>query len=269
MADLPVPSGCSWPIDEGCLTGWDGLDPAVQQRSIEFASATLRRLTGYRVGGCPVTVRPCKPSCADLMRTPSYYDMLAFGAGLSGFWPHIGTDGLWINSCGCRTDCNCGEICEVSLPPPVGRVDTVRIDGVDLIANLDYRVDGNRLVWVDSTRDCGWPSCQDMTKPDTEVGTFSVTYLNAYPVDTLGAYAAGVLASEFAKACTGGKCRLPSGITSIARQGIAMDFATGAFPNNLTGIREVDAYIGLWNPTPIRQGATVWSPDVKSPRVVR
>ena len=69
-----------------------------------------------------------------------------------------------------------------------------------------------------------------MTLADTEPDTFSVTYLNGYPVDGLGAYAAGVLAMEFAKACTGGKCRLPAGVTSVARQGVSLQIATGAFP---------------------------------------
>ena len=62
----PIPtSGCPWPVDPACLgEKWDELDPEVQERATGLASATLRRLTGYRVGGCPVTVRPCKASCA-------------------------------------------------------------------------------------------------------------------------------------------------------------------------------------------------------------
>jgi hypothetical protein len=259
----PVDAGCAWPIDEGCLTGWDSLDSDVQDRSIAFASATLRRLTGYRVGGCPVTVRPCKLGCVDLYVTPSYYDMLAMGGGVS-FWPHITGDGMWVNSCGCRTDCACEALCEIALPAPVGAVESVKVDGSEV---TDYRIDGNRLVWTGDTA-CPWPACQDMTAPDTEPDTFSVTYLNAYPVDTIGAYAAGVLANEFAKACGGGKCRLPASVTSIVRQGVALDIATGAFPGGVTGIREVDSFIALWNPDAIRQSASVWSPDIRSPRVV-
>jgi hypothetical protein len=48
-----------------------------------------------------------------------------------------------------------------------------------------------------------------------------------------------------------------------------MEIAGGAFPDGFTGIREVDAYIALYNPKAIRQRATVWSPDIKSPRVMR
>ena len=54
--------------DDCCLAARPGLPdrrvgrpppPEVQDRAPGLASATLRRLTGYRVGGCPITVRPC------------------------------------------------------------------------------------------------------------------------------------------------------------------------------------------------------------------
>ena len=122
-----------------------------------------------------------------------------------------------------------------------------------------YRVDdGKWLVRTDG--DC-WPGCQDLSKPDTELGTFSVTYLNAIPVDHLGMYAAGVLACEYAKACAGVKCRLPSGVTSITRQGISMEVSAGLFPNGLTGINEVDVWVQMYNPHALTTGPTVWTPN--------
>lgn len=263
--DPRVPATCPWPVDTGCFDeAWTGLDDSVQERSLDLASATLRRLTGYRVGGCPITVRPCKPSC--------WGAFLPFYGGHPGVWgyglfnPGMNFQGQWVNSCGCRTNCSCGELCEIALPAPVGRVDEVKVDGV-VLDDTDYRVDGDRLVYLGGD-DCVWPSCQNLALADTEVGTFSVTYLNAYPVDSQGAFAAAVLAMEFSKACSGGKCRLPSGVTQIARQGITMTISTGAFPDGLTGIREVDAYIGLWNPNGLRQSSRVWSPDMRTPRVV-
>jgi hypothetical protein len=265
MTTPPVEYGCDWPVDPACFTEeWDALDDTVKARSVDLASATLRRLTGYRVGGCPITVRPCKQGCRDLAY-PSYYDMLAYGTGLS-FWPHIGADGLWVNSCGCATDCSCSVLCEIELPPPVGPVIQVRLDG-GIMVDTQYRVDGNRLVWIGDQTGCPWPACQDLSQPDTEPDTFSVTYLNAYPVDTIGAYAAGVLAMEFAKACTGKKCRLPANVTAVTRQGVSFEIAAGSFPGGMTGIREVDTFIGLWNPRGI-QPPQVWSPDMRVPRVV-
>lgn len=263
---VPVPEwgGCPWPVDPACLADdWDSLDDEVKDRAVALASATLTRLTGYRVGGCPITVRPCKAGCAGSYQ-PGYWDMQSmYGAG---FWPHI-ESGVWVNSCGCQTDCACEALCEIALPPPVGRVDQVMLGGV-LVDPATYRIDGNRLVWTGATA-CPWPTCQAMSKPLTAPGTFGVTYLNGYPVDGLGAYAAGIMAMEYARACTGGKCRLPAGVTSIARQGVAFEIASGAFPSGMTGIREVDTYLALWNPAALRSGPRVWSPDLHSARVTR
>lgn len=253
---------CPWPIDETCLPPeWATLEPDLQDRSIALASATLSRLTGYRVGGCPLTVRPCKQACRG--NSPAYWNLYRAG-DWRGWWPQ-NWGGVWINGCGCATDCSCTALCEVDLPGPVGEVYTVKVDGVEV---TDYRLDGNRLVYT-GTDDCPWPACQDMAAADTEPNTFSVTYLNSWPVDGMGAYVAGVLAAEFAAACTGSKCRLPATVTAVSRQGITYDVSAGTFPNGTTGIREVDAYIGLWNPDGLRQTSQVWSPDLNPPRVPR
>lgn len=228
----------------------------MQDRAKALAAQTMRALTAYRVGGCPVTVRPCKRGCvegsAHWLWTGVTFRPVAWG-------------GQWVNSCGCNSTCSCGPLEEMALPAPVGRVDRVLVDGQPLPVTA-YRVDnGNRLVRLDGGL---WPVCQNMDKPDTEVGTMSVTYLNAYAVDGLGAYAAGVLACEYAKACAGAKCRLPSGVTDIARRGISMTITTGLFPDGVTGIREVDAYILRWNPNGLRMAPRVWSPDQRPIRVV-
>jgi hypothetical protein len=264
-APIPGYNGCSWPIDPACMDDeWGALDQSAQDRAAALASATLRRLTGYRVGGCPITVRPCKPGCAGMV-LPSYY-ALAGPYGLS--WYPVNIGGVWVNSCGCAASgCSCDVLCEIDLPAPVGEVYEVSVDGV-VVPSTDYRVDGSTLLWT-GAGDCPWPTCQDMTADPTDPGTFAVTYLNSYPVDQLGAYACGVLAMEFAQACAGNACRLPPGVTSVVRQGVSFDVTTGAFPGGATGIREVDAYIALWNPGGLRQSARVWSPDLPHVRVTR
>lgn len=264
MTTVPVAvaSGCPWPVDAACFEdSWEGLDDDVKERSVAMASATLHRLTGYRVGGCPVKVRPCRRSCWEV-GFPSYYDMLSYGSGVS-FWPHIDQHGMWVNSCGCGPrDCSCDvNGCRVTLPSPVGSVTEVKVDG-DVMSPSAYTLSGSDLLWA-GTGDCPWPTCQNLALPDTADGTFSVTYLNSHPVDTLGAYAAGVMAMEFAKACTGGKCRLPSSVTAVVRQGVSFEIMSGAFPDGLTGIREVDTYLAMWNPGRLRQQTAVWSPDIR------
>jgi hypothetical protein len=245
---------CEWTLDEGCLGDeWETAEPAVKLRATSLAVDTLRRLTAYRVGGCPITVRPEQESrCCYFIP-----DMLE-----PWMRPGVNEHGQWINCSNQRVSSRN----EVALPPPVGRIDEVKVDGV-VVPSTDYRVDDGRLLVWQGTGDAPWPQTQDVTLADTEPGTFSVTYLNAHEVDGGGQYAAAILANEYAKACGGRKCRLPSGVTSIVRQGITMEIASGAFPGGLTGIREVDAWIALWNPDHLSRGATVWSPDANRMRV--
>lgn len=263
-APAPEYGGCPWPIDPACLGDeWEALDPTVQARSVALASSTLYRLTGFRVGGCPITVRPCVTRCDKF--GPGYY-MTRYGHGWMS--PYIGTGGQWVNSCGCLTDCACTELCEVRLPGPVGEVYAVTV-GDTVLPATDYRVDGTSLVYTGASDPCPWPACQDLSAPVGAPGTFAVEYLNSYPVDALGAYAAGTLAWEFSQACVGNKCRLPASVTSVSRQGVTFDIAPGMFPDGFTGIREVDAYIATVNPGALRQQSQVWSPDIHTPRVVR
>lgn len=249
-------SACDWPTDPTCFPDeWESLDPDLKQRSISLASKTLQRLTGGRVSNCPVTIRPCAPRCGCGLAYQPYGDPT--------FTP-LNMGGVWTNACG-HVDCGCTVLCEVILPAPVGRVDEVKIDGA-VLPGTDYRVDGNRLVYTGAF-DCPFPATQNLALDDTEDDTFSVTYLNAHEVDENGAYAVAVLAYEYAKACAGNSCRLPTGVTSIARQGITMEIASGAFPGGLTGIREVDAFIMLWNPGALSHGAKVWAPGSVRHRV--
>jgi hypothetical protein len=247
---VPIPefSGCVWPVDPACFSDeWEAAEEAVKERALALASATLHRLTGKRVTACPVTVRP---SSSGRCFVPVYDH---YGTG--PFQPGMDVAGQWVN--------NCGPLCadpftSVRLPRPVGRIIEVKVDGA-VIPATDYRLfEGNRLAYIGTGE--GWPIFQNVLLPDTEPDTFSVTYINGFEPDSLAAYAAGLLANEFAKACTGKKCRLPSGVTTIVRQGVSMEIASGLFPNGTTGIREVDAFIALWNPRGQHQPTTILTP---------
>jgi hypothetical protein len=253
MSDIDCPP---WLLDPGCLTDeWTAVGPEVQVRAQGLATATLRRLSGYRVGGCPITVRPCLRSCVS--------SAVFYGRG---WQPAQLADGTWINTCGCQSDCSCTALCEVVLAAPVGPISWVKVDGVK-VPTADYRIDGSRLVWT-GTGECPWPICQNMAADDTEPDTFAVRYLNGHAPDALAAYAAGVLAVEFAKACTGSKCRLPASVTAVSRQGVSFDVTAGMFAGGVTGIREVDAWISLWRtPGSPEWASRVWSPDQRRPRV--
>jgi hypothetical protein len=160
----------------------------------------------------------------------------------------VGSDGLWYNDCPDQS--SCAPLSEIDLPGPVGYIDSLVIDGetVDLW-NGDWRLDdGHLLVWQgDGTSPI--PETQDLNKPDTEVGTWSVTYSRSYPVLADGRIAVAYLATEFAKACVPkAKCSLPRGVTSVVRNGVTFTVEAGLFPNGLTGIDIVDQYILKWAP---------------------
>lgn len=263
-----LPNSC-WPVDWGCADqDWLAtLDVTVRSRAEAMATQVLRSLTSFQVGGCPITVRPCAKGCGggSFMASPvTAGNAGALGVRVGPWWASIDVDGQWVNNgCTCTTDCSCSAVSEVLLPAPVGQIVDVFVDEV-ILAHDSYRVDnGNRLVRLDGEV---WPRCQDMSAPHDGPGAFAVTYYNNWLPDGLASWVAGILAVEFAKSCTGAKCRLPSGVQTIARMGVSMEIPTGMFEGGLTGIREVDAWVRVWNPYQLKSVSTVWSPDLRPAR---
>lgn len=259
--------------DTSCCAAWDGFDEDVQDRAAALAADTFSMLTGYRVGGCPVTVRPCRRGCLGARTWATFPAPTGVSPMLSGTytggWVPLLRDGAWVNlACGCGISegCSCTHVCEVLLPGEVGRIDTVLVDG-DEVERAEYRLDApNRLVAVG---DACWPLCQDMAALPDEPGTFAVTFTPGPLPEPSDEWAVGILACEYAAACTGGKCRLPAGVTSVARQGVSYTINPGVFPNGFTGIPEVDARVRRWNPHTLGSPSLVWSPDIGYGRAPR
>lgn len=241
-----MPTCVPWTADTSCDTGWDELDPALQERATTLAWNTIKALSGGRLGHCPVTMRPCLTAPCEV-------------CAASWMNPRV-VDGEWINVVCGGDPCSCERMCEIVTPGPIAQLDEVLLDGTALPLT-DFRVDnGNRIVRTDGA--C-WPSCQNMNAALDQVGTLGITYTPGIRPDESGLWAAGLLASEFAKACTGsGKCRLPSSVSVVARNGVTFETQVTMFPNNQTGIREVDAYILSINPNGLKLPSLVYSPDL-------
>jgi len=263
--DLPAASYCV-PVDWSCADpGFlESLDEGIQAKAEALAGATLWALSAHQIGGCPVDLRPCARGCSEpgaYMQAPMMSGTAsALGAQVGPWWAHI-EQGQWVNTvCGCQTDCSCSEVPEVRLPA-AGIVYGVTIDG-ETVDPAAWRVDdGVRLLRVDGG---AWPKCQDMSAAPDADGSFVVSWKEGSAPDAVVAWAAGLLALEYAKACAGQTCALPDGVTSVTRQGVSWEIATSIFDEGLTGIREVDAVVRIFNPYGLRTPPRVWTPRTRA-----
>lgn len=244
----------------------EAMNDAQRQLYEAFGWSLLASLTNYQIGTCPVVVRPCTRRHLEDLGRPT----AIVGAGYSGrlpvgrigmFNPYI-TGGRWVNGCGCSSSCGCEVLNAVVLPGRVGRVTSVRVDGIEL-APADYHiVNGNLLVRADGEP---WPATQDLNLPDDQ--GFTVTYYAGVAPNVMIAYAAGLLAFEFYQNAQGGACRLPGRVTNVTRQSESYELEPQDFPEGKTGIPEVDAVIRLYNPAGLHSPVVVATPDMYEPAV--
>lgn len=244
-----------WPIVWACDAS--AIDPTVRALSVTMATEILWALSGRQFGTCEVTSRPCREECYDY---PFRTHLIPWTAGSYPVPALIG--GSWFNlGCGgCGNTCSCTEISEVLLPSSVHRVVRVQIDGSPMPTG-SYRLDNNRLL---VRTDGGlWPVCNDLSRDDTEPGTWSVTAQYGLPVPDSAQLAMGELACELSKAASGQDCRLPVGVTQLARQGVTIDFPDVGelFRQGRTGLYLVDAFLATYNPNGLKRRSRVYRVD--------
>lgn len=274
---VPTPGPCSPWIDGDYAAGC-GPDLGVGSETWRLddaaadGSALMFELSGRQFPGvCTRKVRPCREKCGCW----SYYT--------GGSWSWMGSwsggfnwgMGSWVNEEGGR--CGCDRLSQVKLGgSPIREILEVKISGVvlpqyDDDGNLNWRIDRNKyLTRMDSPGPPRvrrlWPGCQNLSLADTEDGTFSISYTWGIDVPELGKQAAGQIARELWKACSGDKCALPSRVTKIVRQGVTMDriaLAADLLRGGGSGLPLVDAFIASSNPAKMRRKPAVWSPDVQ------
>ena len=249
----------------GLCTAWEPIWPcdipasssAVTGSALQMASEVLWGLTARRFGLCSVTLRPCRKDCTGIVTSDSYPTPML----ISGSWYNI-TCGS-----GCGDDCSCVSVSEVILPGPVYEVTEVKIDGVILTKDVDYRLDDfRRLVRLGGPV---WPLCNDLNLADTEINTWSVTFDQGEAVPTLGKVAVGILANEFTKMLVcDNTCALPKPVQSLSRQGINLTFLdpNEVFASGRTGLYVPDIFISTYNPNNLRNRARVYNIDGMSQR---
>lgn len=266
---MPIPSGsdATAPNPPGLCEAWTPIwtcalptsANAVTGTAVQVASEILWALSGRRFGLCNITLRPCRREC--------FSD--TWWAG--GHWWEVGMypqpaliSGRWYNiTCGsCDDGCSCTSISDVMLPGPVYEVGLVKVDGVALTKNVDYRLDDfRRLIRLGGE---SWPLCNDLNLADDQPGTWSVTYSYGEPVPQMGQLAVGILATEIAKMLIcDTSCALPKPVQSLSRQGVNITFLdpNEVFANGRTGLYLPDMFISTYNPNNLRQRARVYDID--------
>lgn len=267
------PCGSAWisaaELAEVC-SGADPASPVVARAAVE-ATQILYELSGRQFqGSCTATVRPCRDACA------CWGGDVAAG-GYSWLWlSPVGSFG-WGNNAG--DTCGCGYISRVKLADyPVTEILEVKIDGVAVpLVYPDgaptYRLDKWRfLTRMDNPAYPAvaqvWPLCQDLSLPDSEPGTFSISYSYGVAPPSLGMDAARQLGCQLSLALSGKPCQLPAGATTITKQGTTVNRGLlgkwGYDRQNgwQTGLVMVDAFLSAYNGAGLRRRPAILSPDL-------
>ena len=219
----------------------------------------------------PVTVRP--------VARPAGIDQRAWLGG-GGAW---GLGSAWgaVSWYGLGTGGVVSHFGTSDAPPevplgnyPVLDLVQVKIDGV-IIPTDEYELrDYRTLVRLrpnasaTPTERWGWPTSQVGDLPDTEPGTFSVTYTYGQDPGSGGRLACKKMAELLALPSFGVQSHLPTRVTSIQRQGVSAAVADveDLLSKGLLGIYEVDSWLETVNPTHASRQSVVWSPDLGRPR---
>lgn len=262
----PISSGPCEPWGIACVT-FPQEAAAVSGMAIEAATEILWERSGRQFGICEMTLRPCRDGCNDLPLLALYgnwWPTWGEGSGPGYPYPAIIGGRWWNLGCGsCSGTCSCTELHQAELPYPVVAVSEVKLDG-SVLNPTSYRVDDWRyLVRLDGGR---WPECQDMSRPDTEDNTWSVTLTVGQTVPASGEFAAGALALEIARGCLGEACGLPVGITkSVTRQGVVKQLLAENSSDSIMAIPAVNRFLQTYNPAR-SAAAFIYSIDSPSPR---
>jgi hypothetical protein len=261
LPDSAIPAPVGGGLAFGPCTAWVTAEDVAACCNVETSTGTIFQDVAYQAsqllfelsgrlfsGSCgPKKVRPDCSGCS------CGYQVLPSG--------YVITPDQWSSLC---------DLCLVNCSPslvklagyPIRSITEVMIDGVALNPLGNYRLHRHRYAMrLDSKR---WPTRQNLTIPDTEDGTFSISYMYGQSPPLAGSAAAGQLACELYKECAGEACALPKGTTRQTRQGITIEklaFTTWGFQGQWrTGMPLVDAFLSAYNPTGMRRQPVFWAP---------
>lgn len=149
---------------------------------------------------------------------------------------------------------------ELALEGPASEISVV-VDGIELPESSWTLIDGYRLIRTDGYY---WPCCQDLSRPDGSVGTWSVTHAVGHGPPSLGRLAARELVKQLALYHSGRDSKLPAGTTQVTRAGISINLdrpkrSNGGDPGT-SGLPTVELFLDAVNPRRHRRPLVI-SPD--------
>jgi len=234
--------------DECELCSADSFPPGRLDRALLASSELLFNASCRQFPGiCTDTIHPSSAVSGPFLNGRDF-PILADGSR----WVPFGLGDLpgLVFGCGCGkaewTGCTLHGV--VYLPgTPVIEITEVKINGA---VDTDWVLVDNRALWRTGEHTF-WPCCSDPTVPDTDDGSFTITYEYGAMPPASGLLAVEVLACELARSWDSScdDCKLPRRLTSIVREGVSMAvmdvmqfFSDGRF-----GLYEVDAFVSQYD----------------------
>lgn len=258
--DLSCCLTVSGSVPDPCILDGDPVPQPIIDNATIVASQILWAITGRQFGMCSATIRPCRKcanGCCDPINSAGDF------YGVPWYPIHL-ADGSWTNAaCDCQDECSCTKLSEIKLPYPTCEVNAVVIDGVEVEDTEYVLYNFHQLVRLNGE---SWPTCNDLSKPSTEEGTWSVTLTYGRDVPELVLLGAAEMACEIIKNCVGKPCKLPQRISSVTRQGVSVSFldAMDFLDKGQTGLYFADLAARTYNPKGLAKKATIYSPDVET-----
>lgn len=212
------------PDDLRCDCDLQGVD---RQLLIDAVSDLLFQVSGGIMSGrVTTTVRPCAVDC----------------------------------SCGAYscTECACCVMDRIPLLGPKPVIGSVKIDGQALDPGAYAIMDGVYLVRVASgpAQPQPWPASQHLWRPDSELGTFSITYTYGLEIDAIAKAAAVELACDIAKEMAG-RPGLDPRTTAATYEGLTV--ARDPEQAEQQGFIQLSRFLKTYAPG-VR--SAVWSPEL-------
>lgn len=221
------------------------------QLAVDAASYVLFMLSGQKFGG--------------IFETTEQYVCETTGAPV-GCWWDPGERAYWNPALGAYTFIQ-DPLREMSRlatggsirlrRTPVISITSITVGGT-VIPSASYELLNSSIVDPDGGDDTlEWGMCDGPI----------ITYQFGVEPPPLGKIAARKLANELVLSLSGGDCTLPSTVTNVTRQGIALEmFDPQMFlEKGRVGIYEVDLFLTTVNPAKARKRPRVFSPDMPRP----